>query len=72
MSYQSALFCQFFTEELKRPGASLRDRIRAAMKRLSPKMKSRELRIYIYALHSTMVVNDALRPDWQARVFREH
>lgn len=71
MSYQSALFCQYFADELRRPG-TLSGRIRRAMRRLSPTLRRTELRIYATALQDTVAPNGTLRPDWRERVGREH
>lgn len=72
MSYQSALFCQYFAEELRAAGGTLRGRIGRAMRRLSPTLKRTELRIYTAALLDTVAPNGTLRPDWRERVGREH
>jgi hypothetical protein len=72
MSYAAALFCQYFREELRRPG-SLRKRVIRAITRLSPNISCAELRIYASALVRTISVNSReLRPDWAQRVAREH
>lgn len=72
MSYASALFCQYFADELRYPG-TLRVRITRAMERLSPTLTDKELRIYTTALHDTIKGDDGkLRPDWRERIGREH
>jgi len=72
MSYQSALFCQFFAEELAQPG-SHQSRIVRALKRLSPTLVGKELRIYANSILDTITVNGSeLRPDWRKRVEEEH
>lgn len=71
MTYAAALFCQLFDQERRRTRCLPRA-IRAAMQRLSPTLPAQDLRTYTHSLHSTMVVNGALRPDWRDCVHREH
>lgn len=71
MSYQSALFCQIFEEELEGVGPH-KTRVLRALRRLSPTSSGRKLRTYAAALTDTIVVGDELRPDWKTRVFTEH
>lgn len=76
MSYESALFCQLFNEELARhhcsDARSFRRGIRSAMRRLSPTLPAPALRTYTNSLFDTIVDDATLRPDWQERVHEEH
>lgn len=72
MHYNTALFIQYFRDELRRP-APMRRRVLNAVQRLSPDINCRTLRIYTSALLATMTCEGRqLRPDWQERVAREH
>jgi len=72
MTYAAALFCQQFAQELRRPGLTPHQRITAVIRRISPSLRGRRLRIYIDSLHATMTVDGALRRDWQQKVLEEH
>ena len=73
MTYQVALFCQYFNHELAWGDRRLRPVIRRSVRRLSPDIDDRELRTYTDALYATMTTeNGALRPDWRQRVEENH
>lgn len=72
MHYNTALFIQYFQDELRRPAPNRR-RILNAVRRVSPTVDCKTLRIYTAALLDTITLNGRdVHPDWPERVAQEH